>query len=101
MVTYRGVAKSNRVRTEHLLSPSFKLEFKRDSKKALTEATKAYVRLLADTLPDNGATAWFERSDSRGYRTVLASSTGKATKRDPVSGRVLEGGWETDWKKPL
>ena len=101
MVTYRGVAKSNRVGTQQYLSPSFKLEFKRDSKKALMEATRAYARLLADTLPENGATAWLERSDSRGYTTTLARSEGKATRRDPVSGRVLEGGWETDWKKAL
>jgi len=56
------------------------------------EATAAFVTLLSSTVPEEGASAYLERVDSRFGPTTLVRYSGRATKRDD-RGRPISGKW--------
>ena len=92
MVTYRGTAKTNSHKDRYMLSPVCKVEAKRGSKALAAQAVEAFTRLLRNTLPHEGATAFLDVTDRFG-RTVLVTYTGKPTERNTYSSAVLAGRW--------
>lgn len=96
MITYRAIINQAHVRDRGMLCPGFTMEGSRDSKRLRAEAERDYHALLAThSTPDHGAYAYLERVDRYGCET-LEKHTGKPTKRDPTSGRVLAGEWESE-----
>jgi hypothetical protein len=92
MATYRGIVKTNRYGTRGMLGPSYINEVRRDSARARKAALEAYQKLLDGNMPDDGGEAWLEVSDRFGVR-MIARHVGKATRREPITSRVLAGEW--------
>jgi hypothetical protein len=90
--TYRACVITNSVRTRDMIPPSIHREFARDSKAALADTRAAFLKMLADHIPSDGARAWFERSDRHGAVT-LARYLGIPTERDATTGRETAGTW--------
>jgi hypothetical protein len=94
--TYRACVITNSVRTRDMIPPSIHREFSRDSKAALADTRAAFLKMLADHIPSDGARAWFERQGPRGYAVTLARYSGKPTARDATTGRETAGTWILD-----
>jgi hypothetical protein len=95
MITYRGIARSNRVGTQQTLAPSFVLEFARDSKKARAEAQARFNVLLAATIPTHGATAALTVTDRCGDTQWLVECTGVVVHQEAITHKPLAGNWTT------
>jgi hypothetical protein len=89
---YRGFAKDNDYRTRFMLSPTVKAEASRDSKKLAAQAVTAFLALLARTSPQDGGTAWLERSDRSGL-LVLVRYSGRRVCVDRAANT-----WRGQWR---
>jgi hypothetical protein len=89
---YRGTVQANHYRDRFMLAPGVKFEAARDSKKLAKEATAAFIALLSRTIPEEGATAYFEHVCPRSGPRTLVRYSGKPSARDS-SGRPSRGKW--------
>ena len=92
---YRGVVKSNHPKLDYMMSPTVKREAPRDSKRLRSEAISVFLELIGRTLPERGATAYFECSDRYSCRTIVRYS-GVSTDAIMPTGRTCEGVWTLD-----
>ncbi len=98
MSKFWGYAKTNEWSKRHETAPMFRRELAgRISKKATAEAYAAFCRFLAQHVPQDGASALFELTDSNGYNRMRVTFSGKPDAFDIASdghcGTPVGGVW--------